>query len=66
MLARPQENGLLPTSVTRWIFFEDVNILIITFCVCADGFQGLSCKHFQGQNRRFRVFEANYWKEFQN
>jgi hypothetical protein len=23
-------------------FFEDLNILISTFCVCADGFQGLS------------------------
>jgi|LakMenE01Jun11ns_1017448.scaffolds.fasta_scaffold9526899_1 hypothetical protein len=23
-------------------FFEGVNILIITFCVCANGFQGLS------------------------
>ncbi len=26
-------------SVTRWIFFEGLNILICTFCVCADGFQ---------------------------
>jgi hypothetical protein len=24
------------------IFFEGLNILISTFCVCADGFQGLS------------------------
>jgi hypothetical protein len=28
--------------------------------------QAASCKHFQGQNRRFRVFEAGYWKDFQN
>jgi hypothetical protein len=27
---------------------------------------GRPCKHFQCQNRRFRVFEAGYWKEFQN
>ncbi len=25
-----------------------------------------SCMHFQCQNRRFRVFEAGYWKNFQN
>jgi hypothetical protein len=24
------------------IFFEGLNILILTLCVCADGFQGLS------------------------
>jgi hypothetical protein len=23
-----------------------------------------SCKQFQRQNRRFRVFEAGYWKDF--
>jgi hypothetical protein len=28
--------------------------------------QAASCKHFQCQNRRFRVFEAGYWKDFQN
>jgi hypothetical protein len=28
--------------------------------------QAASCKHFQYQNRRFRVFEAGYWKYFQN
>jgi hypothetical protein len=26
--------------------------------------QAASCKHFQSQNRRFRVFEAGYWEEF--
>jgi hypothetical protein len=25
-----------------YIFFEGLNIFISTFCVCADGFQGLS------------------------
>jgi hypothetical protein len=25
-----------------------------------------SYKHFQFQNRRFRVIEAGYWKDFQN
>ncbi len=25
-----------------------------------------SCKHFQCQNCRFRVFEAGYWKDFWN
>jgi hypothetical protein len=33
-------------------FLEGKNILICTFCVCADGFQG--------------IFEAGYWKDFQN
>ncbi len=28
--------------------------------------QAASCKHFQCQNRRFRVFEAGNWKDFQN
>jgi hypothetical protein len=28
--------------------------------------QAASCKHFQCQNRRFRVFEVGYWKNFQN
>jgi hypothetical protein len=28
--------------------------------------QAASCIHFQCQNRRFRVFEAGYWKNFQN
>jgi hypothetical protein len=28
--------------------------------------QAASCKHIQFQNRRFRVFEAGYWKEFRN
>jgi hypothetical protein len=23
------------------------------------------CKHFQSKNQRFRVFEADYWKDFQ-
>jgi hypothetical protein len=27
--------------------------------------QEASCKHFQYQNRRFKVFEACYWKDFQ-
>jgi len=27
--------------------------------------QAASCKHFQCQNRRFRVFEAGYWNYFQ-
>jgi hypothetical protein len=26
----------------------------------------LSVSIFQSQNRRFRVFEAGYWKDFQN
>jgi hypothetical protein len=28
--------------------------------------QAASCKRFQCQNRRFRVFEAVHWKDFQN
>ncbi len=27
--------------------------------------QEASCKHFQGQNRHFRVFESGYSKDFQ-
>ncbi len=124
-------------TVSRDGFFvvEDPNILISTFCMCADGFQSLSkafhyliqlfaflnslilkmltetllknplsvigrcslvptthwlqgkcarinfsqaasgiftesqaafCKHFQCQNRHFRVFEVGYWKDFLN
>jgi hypothetical protein len=29
-------------SVTRWLFFEGLNILISTFCLCADSFQSPS------------------------
>ncbi len=29
-------------------------------------FSGASCKHFQCQNHRFRIFEAGSWKDFQN
>ncbi len=32
----------LRDSVKSWIFFEGLNIVISTFCVCIDGFQGLS------------------------
>ncbi len=28
--------------------------------------QAAACKNFQSQNRRFRIFEADYWKDFQN
>jgi hypothetical protein len=28
--------------------------------------QAATCNHFQCQNRRFRIFEAGFWKEFQN
>jgi hypothetical protein len=28
--------------------------------------QAASCKHFQCKNRRFRVFEPGYWKDYQN
>jgi len=28
--------------------------------------QAASCKHLQCQNRRFRVFEAGYWKDIQH
>jgi hypothetical protein len=60
------------------MFFEDLNILICTlvlyvYALVIGGFryyftesQAASCKHFQRQNRRFRVFEAGYWKDFQN
>ncbi len=33
--------SFLRDSVTSGYFFEDLNILISTFCVCADGFKGL-------------------------
>ncbi len=29
-------------------------------------FSGASCKHFQCQNHRFRIFKAGSWKDFQN
>jgi hypothetical protein len=66
----------IPISVTGRCFSADLlraagkmrkNELVI------DGFrsdfsesQSASCKHFQCQNRRFRVFEAGYWRDFQN
>jgi hypothetical protein len=28
--------------------------------------QAVSCKHIQRRNHRLRVFEAGYWKDFQN
>jgi hypothetical protein len=28
--------------------------------------QAAYCKHFKCQNRRFRVFEVGYWKDFKN
>ncbi len=55
------------------IFFEGLNILISTFCVCADDFQDLPKAfnypvsiYFQCQNHRFRVIEARYWEDFQS
>ncbi len=56
-------------------FFKGLIILIITFYICTDGFQCLSKPYTMNnffeitnekQNRRFRVFEAGYWKDFQN
>ncbi len=33
---------------------------------CFTESQAASCKHFQSQNHRFRVYEGGYWKDFQN
>jgi hypothetical protein len=39
-------------------FFEGLNILFSTFCLCADGFQGLSkAFHYLVQYHLFRFFE---------
>jgi hypothetical protein len=41
ILISSKNNYILRDSVKGWIFFEGLNILISTFCVCADGL-GLS------------------------
>jgi hypothetical protein len=46
-------------SVTIWIFFEGLNILSSTFCVCADDFQGLS-KNFHYPVLFICFFEITY------
>jgi hypothetical protein len=33
-------------SLTRWVFFQGLNILISAFCVCADGFKAKSFSNF--------------------
>jgi hypothetical protein len=52
----------LRDSATRWIFvFEGLNIVISTFCVCADGFQGLSkAFHCPIQLLTFYLILGNY------
>ena len=47
-------------------FFEGLNILISTIRSYVTESQAASCMHFQSQNRRFKVFESGYWKDFQN
>jgi hypothetical protein len=43
------------------IYFEALNILISTFCVCADGFQGLSkAFHYPVQLLTFYLLLLNY------
>jgi hypothetical protein len=36
------------------------------FTGCFTEPQVASCNHFLCQNRRYRVFEAGYWMDFQN
>jgi hypothetical protein len=49
------------------------NVHIAQELTCHSGFQydftesqAASSQHFQLRNRRFSVFEAGYWKDFQN
>ncbi len=50
-----------------YIFVEGLNILISTFCVCADGFQGLSkALHYSIQLLTFNFLLWKYFSEFEN
>ncbi len=50
-----------------YIFVEGLNILIGTFCVCADGFQGLSkAFHYPVQLLAFYLILWNYLQIFEN
>jgi hypothetical protein len=52
---------IIRDSVTRWIFFEGLYILISTFYVCADGLPGLSkAFHYPIQLLTFYLFPWNY------
>jgi hypothetical protein len=51
LAARKMGENLLVTGGYRYYFAES---------------QAAFCKHFQFQNRSFRVFEAGCWKDFQN
>ena len=49
------------------IFFECLNILISTFCVCADGFQGLSKGfHYPIQLLTFYFASLKLFTNFEN
>jgi hypothetical protein len=49
------------------IFFEGLSILISTFCVCADGFQGLSIAfHYPIQLLTFYFLLLKLLTDFEN
>jgi hypothetical protein len=60
-VAQPATEEVPPERSRDEYFFEGLNILISTFCVCADGFQGLSKTfHCPIQLLTFYVLLWNY------
>ncbi len=55
----PSQNSLLLADVLS----ADLLLAAGKKCVRVNLSQAASCKHFQCQNRRFRVFEAGYLKD---
>jgi hypothetical protein len=48
-------------------FFEGLNILISTFCVCADSFQGiLKASHYPIQLLTFLFASFKFFTKFEN
>jgi hypothetical protein len=54
--------SMVPTS--HWLQGKCARINLSQYYFAES--QAASCTHFLYQNCRFRVFEAVYWKDFQN
>jgi hypothetical protein len=69
---------IIPFFVIDWSTFSGANLSLAAgkmrknYLVKGSFWYGLtepqaaSCKHFQCQNRRFRVFTVGYWNDSQN
>ena len=61
--------SLVPTCHWLQVKCARINLAPAAFGIILQNYIILhvaSSKHFQCQNRRFRAFEAGYWKDFQN